>query len=281
MSLLKKIKQLKNFEDKKNFYEFYFFTTQIGYIHKFIASKILFKSSKLILLNQKIYLLEKNKMKINFILKDIYNIFLSEKVLYKLSGELFPCYEDFIKKEIFSLDRAAVEFLGIRGYGVHLIAYKKFKSKTKIWIPTRSRKKKIAPGKLDNTVAGGVGSGEKIHEAIEREALEEANINRKTLKNAIQVGSINYDWRNGPYTLRRDTLFMFDLEVDDNFVPSNLDGEVGNFKLMDWKEVYYLIKNTNRFKKNCGLVLISFFLRHGLINSKNEKEYEILTRNLN
>ena len=38
------------------------------------------------------------------------------------------------------------------------------------------------------------------------------------------------------------------------------------------------IKNTNDFKKNCALVFASFFIRKGLINSKNEKNYEEICR---
>ena len=65
---------------------------------------------------------------------------------------------------MFKLERSLVEFLGIRGYGVHLIAYVRTlkRKKIKVWIPLRSANKRIEPNKLDNTVAGGIASGETV-----------------------------------------------------------------------------------------------------------------------
>ena len=71
--------------------------------------------------------------------------------------------------------------------------------------------------------------------ALEREAYEEAGL-KKQLNNVKLVGTLNYNWKNSPYTLRRDTLYLFDLEVDDKFKPQCLDGEVEKFELMEWKK---------------------------------------------
>ena len=69
-------------------------------------------------------------------------------------------------------------------------------------------------------------------------------------------------------------MFLFDLELNSDIVPYNNDGELSSYSLLHSKKVIEKIKNTNEFKKNCALVLISFFIRRGLINSKNEKNYE-------
>ena len=99
------------------------------------------------------------------------------------------------------------------------------------------------------------------------------------LRNNIKlVGTLNYNWKNSPYTLRRDTLYLFDLEVDEKFKPHCLDGEVEKFELMDWKKVLKLMQNTNSIKNNCNLVFFNFMVRHGLINKKLEKNYEEILR---
>ena len=84
------------------------------------------------------------------------------------------------KKELFVLERSLVEYLGIRGYGVHLIAYvRTLKSKkVKVWIPLRSANKRIEPNKLDNTVAGGISAGETVYQALIREGFEEASFKK-------------------------------------------------------------------------------------------------------
>ena len=144
----------------------------------------------------------------------------------------------------------------------------------KLCVPKRNKDKLVEPSKLDNTVAGGVKEGESIFSALEREAYEEAGLTRHDLKNVKLVGTINYNWKNTQYTLRRDTLYLFDLEVDKSFNPNCLDGEVEEFKLMDWKKVLHLIQNTNSVKNNCNLVFFNFMVRHGLITHINEKDYE-------
>mgnify|MGYP000169354388 CR=1 FL=1 len=181
-------------------------------------------------------------------------------------------------KELFKLDRKLVEFLGIRGYGVHLIAYVKQQNSYKLWVPKRNKNKLVSPSKFDNSVAGGVRAGEDIFGALEREAYEEAGLKKEQLNNVKLVGTLNYNWKNSPYTLRRDTLYLFDLEVDDKFKPKCLDGEVEKFELMEWKKVLKLMQNTDSIKNNCNLVFFNFMVRHGLINKKLEKNYEEILR---
>jgi hypothetical protein len=67
--------------------------------------------------------------------------------------------------------------------------------------------------------------------------------------------------------LRRDTLFIFDLELPADFVPRNNDGEAGDFKLLPAAEVMRLMLETDDFKFNVPLVLIDFYIRHGLIEA--------------
>ena len=75
-------------------------------------------------------------------------------------------------KELFVLERSLVEYLGIRGYGVHLVGYIKKKKQYKLWIPLRAPNKKVEPNKLDNTVAGGVSAGETIYDALKEKVLK-------------------------------------------------------------------------------------------------------------
>ena len=154
------------------------------------------------------------------------------------------------QKELFVVERSLVEFLGIRGFGVHLVAYvRTAKGNIKVWVPKRSAGKRVEPNKLDNTIAGGISAGETVYQALIREGFEEASLSKKTLNKAIPVGTINYIWRNKKFSLRRDTLFLFDLELSNNTIPKNNDGEVSKFRLYSDKKVIEKISNTNHFKK--------------------------------
>ena len=161
-----------------------------------------------------------------------------------------------------------------------LIIYLNSNDGLKIWIPTRAKNKLLDPGKFDNSVAGGIAINETAKVALEREALEEAGVNTNIVINAKPVGIINYCWKKN-FSLRPDMLFIFDLKVGKKFIPKCLDGEVNNFTLMNWEDIRNIINDTNKFKLNCSLVLIDFFIRHGLINHENEKDYEMIASSLN
>ena len=278
MSLLRKFQDLNNFIYNENYYKLIFGKTQIGYVHRKIAKYIILNVKGIYLLEQKIYLENTSEIKLKKIILKITETLSEKKNFFIPANELFSCRNTIDGKEFFKLDRKLVEYLGIRGYGVHLIAYIKQKNSYKLWVPKRNKNKLVSPSKFDNSVAGGVRAGEGIFSALEREAYEEAGLKKKQLNNVKLVGTLNYNWKNSPYTLRRDTLYLFDLEVDDKFKPQCLDGEVEKFELMEWKKVLKLMQNTNSIKNNCNLVFFNFMVRHGLINKKLEKNYEEILR---
>ena len=106
---------------------------------------------------------------------------MKKKIFFIPANELFSCRNTIDGKEFFKLDRKLVEYLGIRGYGVHLIAYIKQKNSYKLWVPKRNKNKLVSPSKFDNSVAGGVRAGEGIFSALEREAYEEAGLKKNNL----------------------------------------------------------------------------------------------------
>ena len=281
LSILKKFKQLNNFNDKDNFYQVIFRNIHVGYIHKKVVEHFINTKFPICIINKRFYILETNTKRLNIIMHEIGKMLINKNYVDSLAEELFPCVKFLGGQEYFSLDRSIVEILGIKGYGVHLISYIKKNNRIKLWVPKRASFKKVAPNKLDNTVAGGVSSKESIYDALSREAYEEAGINKALIKKAKLTGTLNYQWRNKKYSLRRDTLYLFELEVNHSFMPSCKDGEVEKYQLLDWQDTLENIKQTDNFKKNSALVTIIFLIRKGLINPRNENDYEKINSFIN
>lgn len=194
-----------------------------------------------------------------------------EKVLLVLAGdgwlpgwrnERYPVAEDVTQPVLFEMERAAIPLFGIRACGVHVNGIVRHGPKISMWIGRRSRDKRIEPGKLDQMVAGGQHAGLSTFDTLIKEAAEEANLSRELAMNAVSVGAITYRTER-PEGLRRDVLYVFDLELPPTFQPRNTDGEMEDFFLWPLEKVIDAVENTDQFKFNCGPVIIDFLIRHG------------------
>jgi len=182
----------------------------------------------------------------------------------KWRNETFDVMPRWGDPPIFRLDRGAVPFFGVRAYGVHLNGYRRDKDGLQLWVGRRAPNKRVAPNKLDNLVAGGIGNGHGIAATLVKECDEEAAIPEALARRAVPVGAVSYrmETRLG---IRDDVLFTYDLEVPADFVPQNGDGELVDFALLPVAAVLERVRTTDDFKFNVNLVILDFALRHGLI----------------
>ena len=165
---------------------------------------------------------------------------------------------------LFELERAVVPVFGTRAYGLHLTGFVRDAANLLVWVPRRTLDRLTYPGKLDNTVAGGQPSQLSLAENLEKECAEEAGFPSELVRQALPVGTISYRLET-EHGLRDDLIFSYELELPTNFRPENRDGEVEDFQLWPVERVMSVIDSTDRFKFNCNLVFIDFFIRHGLI----------------
>jgi len=194
-------------------------------------------------------------------------------------GEDYAVVTAWGQEEVLRLDRNMVSAFGVQAFGVHLNGFVRGQDGLKLWIGTRSSTKPVAPGKLDNMVAGGQPAGLTLAENLRKEAAEEADIPAILADQAVAVGAITYV-TEGELGLKPDTLFVYDLEVPADFTPRNTDGEIDSFALMDVAEVAEIVRTTDRFKFNVNLVLIDFLIRHGILRPDDEPDYLALVRGL-
>jgi 8-oxo-dGTP pyrophosphatase MutT (NUDIX family) len=186
-------------------------------------------------------------------------------------------HEDFAvvprwgQSPLFKLDRGAVSFFGIRSYGIHLNGVRRDADALKLWIGRRAGDKKVAPDKLDNLVAGGIGYGHSLIETLIKEAAEEAALPQALAARALAVGALTYRMATAA-GMREDVLFVFDLDIPADFTPRNTDGEIAAFHLLPAREIVARVRRSDDFKFNVNLVIIDFALRNGLI-TPDEPDY--------
>ena len=206
------------------------------------------------------------------------------KVLEGWRNELYAVYGPD-RAPLVTMERAGSALFGIVTYGVHLTAYVKHGEDVRVWTPRRSKTKSTYPGYLDNTVAGGISSNEEPLECLVREAQEEASLPGKYVRNHVKAcGSVTYfhvrDARAGGETglFQPECQYVYDLELPESIVPAPDDNEAEDFQLMSVGMVQDSLA-AGRFKPNCALVLLDFFVRHGILTPENEKGYiEIVCR---
>jgi len=182
----------------------------------------------------------------------------------KRRNEAYPVAARFTDAPLARLDRGAVATLGVRAYGVHVNGYVRAPDGLALWIGLRARDKLVAPGKLDNLVAGGQPIGLSLTQNLIKECAEEADLPEALARQARAVGAITYAMAV-PEGLRADTLFVYDLALDPGFVPRNTDGEIESFALMPVDAVAERLRATDDVKFNVNLVIIDFLIRHGVI----------------
>jgi 8-oxo-dGTP pyrophosphatase MutT (NUDIX family) len=194
-----------------------------------------------------------------------------ERSIPKWRNETFDVMPRWGDPPMFRLDRGAVPFFGVRAYGVHLNGYRRDGDQYSLWIGKRAPNKLVDPGKLDNMVAGGIGNGHGAAATLVKEAEEEATLPAALSGRAVATGALTYrmETKTG---IRDDVMFVYDLEVPDDFTPHNEDGEIATFELMPLATVLEHIRTTADFKFNVNLVILDFAVRHGVLRP-DDPEY--------
>lgn len=170
--------------------------------------------------------------------------------------------------ELMQVERAAVPLLGLWASGVHVNGFVRDSDGLRIWVGRRSPHKPVSPNKLDQLVAGGRSAGYSVLETVIKESEEEAGIDAPLAAQAIPVSALSYCTER-PEGLRRDIIYVYDLELPASFRPTNRDGEIVDFYLWPSEQVIETARNTDDFKFNCSLVNIDFLIRHGCIGPED------------
>ena len=182
----------------------------------------------------------------------------------RIRGELFDVRETSDGPVLATLDRGAMPAFGVISQGVHVNGIVRRADGPWLWVGFRAKEKAVAPGQLDNLIAGGIPAGLSPEETLVKEADEEASVPAEMAVRAKRVGRVSYVMANDE-GLRRDVLHCYDLELPEDFTPKPNDDEVERFELWPAQRLLEAVRDTDSVKFNVNLVLLDFFLRWGLL----------------
>ncbi|POM61543.1 RNA-binding protein, partial [Phytophthora palmivora] len=213
----------------------------------------------------------------------------------KMEAELkqegaFPFWQDefymakttFSSPTLFNYHRGVGPYFGLSQFATHLNGFVRDKDTgvvTHVWIATRAASKKRWPLMHDTIVGGGLPAGISALDNMVKEAQEEAGLEPSWARQRF-VAAGRYVSKH-PYGLTNDTMFIFDLELPRGIAPVNQDGEVESFDLLPVQDALSrLWSEPKRFKPDVCILLLDFFIRHGVLTADNFTDYEELQRAL-
>ncbi|HYH21648.1 MAG TPA: DUF4743 domain-containing protein [Azospirillum sp.] len=194
----------------------------------------------------------------------------------KLRNEFYPVLPKWGDEPLMRIDRAAVTPFGVTAYGLHVNGFvRRPDGGIDLWVGRRAQDRTVAPGQLDNLIAGGQPIGLTLAENLVKEAHEEAGIGPELIARAVPVGAISYLMESS-VGLKPDTLFLYDLELGPDFEPRNTDGEVEEYTRWPLEEVALSVRTTDRWKFNVNLVIIDFMIRHGFLTPEHPEYLDLV-----
>ncbi len=254
-----------------HYFDFVVANTVVGAIHKnnlplFQAHPTIFNVENQVVKLDSRYNSPENRTQI------IHQLVKNWYVWGKISGwreEIYNVTTEFNTLPLMKIERSAAPIFGMGRYGIHVNGLTYRNNRLHMWIAKRAKNKPSSPNKLDNLTAGGHVANKTVSETLIKECYEEANIPQPLAIQAQSAGFIRYIL-DRKQEVKRETLFIYDLFLPENFIPKNNDGEVAAFYLWPIKRVMDEGGNTQLFKTNINLVLIDFFVRYGFFTPDDE-----------
>jgi 8-oxo-dGTP pyrophosphatase MutT (NUDIX family) len=190
-----------------------------------------------------------------------------EGLLSAWRDERYAVAVEFGTAPLVDIERAAARYFGVRTYAVHINGLVRGSGGMQMWLARRSPTKAIDPGLLDNLVGGGIATGYGVLDTLRKEAWEEAGIPADAAARASPQGSIDI-CRPQPQGLQRETVFIYDLELDADFRPANQDGEAVEHRQLTLSDAAKLIAaadGDDAVTADASLVILDCLLRHGAL----------------
>ncbi|KAF4978095.1 hypothetical protein FZEAL_5485 [Fusarium zealandicum] len=228
--------------------------------------------------------------------------------------EFQPIHAADSKRQDLTIPLPARGLFGVITVGVHLNVYTTKQQHgveviDQIWVSHRAKGVSFSySGMLDQVVAGGMDLVDQISGVLspcvtlKREAEEEAGLlldldtketfmddedgRRRLVGSVEQAPAITfYDFKGhdagcgNQGHLEPGVRFVYDLRVETSFRPRTEEQSIERFDTFAVDEVKQSLRD-KRWKPNCGLVMLDFLVRKGLVTEENDDRFRDITLGL-
>ena len=163
-------------------------------------------------------------------------------------------------EKIATIERAAVRPLGIATRAVHLVGVDRNGA---IWVQQRANDKATNPGMWDTLMGGMVSASDELLDALARETWEEAGLRIADLASVQHGGYVEFERPSDEAEgqgFMQERIDWFSATVPAGLQPSNQDGEVQRFELLDPETVEdWLVQQ--RFTPEASMILAAYLGR--------------------
>jgi 8-oxo-dGTP pyrophosphatase MutT (NUDIX family) len=202
-------------------------------------------------------------------LADVALTLRAEGALPAWRDELYAVATEFGMPAVLHLERGAARYFGVRTWAAHVNGLVASGDSTRMWLARRSPTKAVDPDLLDNLVGGGIAAGLSVGETVIKEAWEEAGIDETMARSASLTGTVHV-LRPMLDGLQRETIFVHDLWLPEDFIPDNRDGEAVEHRLVSLEEAARTIARDDgpdQVTVDATLVVLDCLVRLGAIRT--------------
>jgi 8-oxo-dGTP pyrophosphatase MutT (NUDIX family) len=159
------------------------------------------------------------------------------------------------EEQLATVERGVVRPLGIATRAVHLVGRTR---DGRFWVQQRAQDKPNDPGLWDTLMGGMVSAADTTQTALARETWEEAGLRLELLQGVVRGGRVALtkpsDSNSAGYVVEQ--IDWFSATVPDGVQPTNQDGEVAQFLLLDAHELLGKLRR-NEFTTEAALILVA------------------------
>jgi 8-oxo-dGTP pyrophosphatase MutT (NUDIX family) len=206
-------------------------------------------------------------------LAEVANVLHAEGHVTGWCNEQVSIFDPDDQQVLFFLERTALPCFGLPLRSVHLTGTTAANGGS-MWLARRSMTKAVDPGLLDTLVGGAISARMSAFETLLKESWEEAGLAEDMVRSAAANGRVEVK-RSVTVGWHHEVIEMYALDLPEDAVPKNMDGEVSEFLLIPLGQLPAMLAHSDDFTVEASYIIASHLMRDGFIDAHEKGASEL------